>query len=474
MVKRYLSSLEKFFYDRSCLNLHSCFFVGIQLNELPDKQLLIRTLRKTIDNHPQLHFNVALDNTNGDEPYLRNITEEPIVFNDVIEYITWNTDEEANINQIFQTYNFPYYTQKPLWKILVNEKERRLYLLLDHVLFDGMSGVQFWNTFMDSLSNSSSDRGAEDERLYVPSENQDAADEYHPYEIWPTTWKSRLSKLAAGVLFRWFPDRVVSLNPQQVQFNDYLFPRGLLVDTKSKDSICYNIRNDNCQRNIRLSPAHLRNVLASCKLHKISLTSFLAAIFAIAIEKGIETEDFSGSFLKIDIPMNTRPACAGILKVKEDKLQMGNLVASAQLTHNLKNSGEIWDVAQAFQGTLEQQTRLKVIDTINAVKILDVVDAKKLIEAKIKAQGPSGTFEITNLGFQSFNSDKSSNASFIVQDAFFNEPQGISDVFTCCIITTSQGGLNCSVSYPKDIKYKIEACLENVTNFLEQIKSDSE
>lgn len=472
MTKRYLSSLEKYFYHRSCLNLHSCFYVGIQLNELPDKQQLIKTLSEVIGKHPQLHFNVALDDTN-DEPYIRNITEEPILFGDVVEYITWHTDEEANINQIFRTYNFPYHTQKPLWRILINAKERRLYLLLDHLLFDGMSGVQFWNTFMDSLSNSSSDHGPEGERLYIPNENQDAADEYHLYEIWPTTWKSRLSKLAAGVLFRWFPDRLVSPDPQQVQFHDYLFPRGLLVDTKSNDPEGYNVRNDNCQRNIRLSPENLCNVLASCKLHKISLTSFLAAIFAIAVDKATLTEDFSGSLVKIDIPMNTRPACAKVLKVEENKRQMGNFVASAALTYDLNSSGKIWETAQTFQDALEQQTQIKVIDTINAIKLLDAIDTKNFIEAKIKAAGPSGTFEITNLGLQSFNLGAVSDPSFIVQDAFFNEPQGISDVFTCCIITTPQGGLNCSVSYPKDIKYKIEPCLEYVSNCLEQSKFDS-
>lgn len=32
-----LSAIESYFFHRSRLNLHSCFYVGIKLNELPKK-----------------------------------------------------------------------------------------------------------------------------------------------------------------------------------------------------------------------------------------------------------------------------------------------------------------------------------------------------------------------------------------------------------------------------------------------------
>lgn len=78
---------------------------------------------------------------------------------------------------------------------------------------------------------------------------------------------------------------------------------------------------------------------------------------------------------------------------------------------------------------------------------------------------PSSTFEMTNLGFQKFSSLESKK--YFVVDAKFNEPQLVASIFTCAVISTPLGGLNCSVSYPKDISTELNVCWAKLKKILD-------
>ena len=131
-MKVKLSAIEDYFFHRSKLNLHSCFYVGIKLNELPDKQHLVTALKYTVAQHERLACNVLHDELKK-EGFLQSILE-PLKFSDLVEYYhNWDQLGEAEINHIFQMYNFPYNENKPLWKILIIPNQNQMLLLTDHV-----------------------------------------------------------------------------------------------------------------------------------------------------------------------------------------------------------------------------------------------------------------------------------------------------------------------------------------------------
>lgn len=458
--KRKLSSLERFFYDRSRLNLHSCFFLGLQLNQLPDKHQIAHALRSTIANHPKLHQNVAID-PEDNIPYIKNV--DTIKFDDVVEYVSWDGFDDNTICHIFQTYNFPYNIEKPLWKVLVYAKENRLLLLLDHALFDGMSAVIFWKSFMSSLSSDARD---DFDLLYELTGDPMVQEDSHVYENWPTSWSSTLTKAIAGVIFKFMPSVITSVGKDQLRFNGYSFPDSLLTHKPDDDS-SYEIRNNNRQLNLQVQPDHLNGILSACKSHQVSLTSFITALISVSLQLKIEDGDYSGSKIMIDIPMNTRGACADVLDIPDTSVIMGNFVAGLNVEYNLGESEELWQIARTVQAALNKQTKTDILETVNKVRLLDVADTTEFIRQKVKATGPSGTFEVTNLGFQEF-ADVQSNHGYLVEDAVFNEPQGLSDIFTCCIISTPRGGLNCSISYPRALESCLKPCFDYSRDYLEQ------
>lgn len=459
-AERKLSSLEKFFYNRSRSNLHSCFYVGIQLNKLPEKSQIEQALKETITTYAQLHQNIAIDPTDN-QPYIKNI-ESALKFDDVAEYTPDNYTEDT-INQIFQTRNFPYHVEQPLWRLLIFENERKFLLLLDHTLFDGMSAVAFWKTFMNCLPDQIVDPI---ENIWEPTLESGSQEDSHPYDKWPTTWSSMLIAPILGLLFKLRPSAITALPKDQLRFHEYGFPDGLFAQTESNEPVRHNIRNDNCQQTVKVKPNDLKDLLSACKNHGVSLTSFLAALLANSMHKCLEKDSYTGSYLKIDVPMNTRRACAKMLNIPDSSMTMGNFVASTELKYDLQTNDDFWEVAQRFCQSLKHQTTTNVSAAINNVRLLDAVDSTKFLEEKVKAVGPSGTFEVTNLGAQEFGK-VNSNDHFVVEDAVFNEPQGISDVFTCSTITTPMGGLYCSLSYPRDIRKSIEPCLAHFKQFLD-------
>lgn len=458
--KRKLSSLEKYHFNRSRLKLHSCFYVGIQLNELPDRRSICQALRAGISTYPQLHQNIATDPAD-DEPYIKNI-DRVLNFDDVAEYVSDSYTEDT-INKLFRTRNFPYFIEQPLWKLLVLENENKLLLLLDHVLFDGMSAVAFWKSFMKYLGD---EVEMTDEDVWVPTSQQKVQEECHVYEKWPTTWSSRFKASLVGLLFKLRPSAVIAVGKSQFHFKDYSFPSGLLVERDPSLQSSYEVRNDNCQRTIHVEASLLQELLSSCRRNGVSLTSFLAALLALSMKKCINTKLYDGSFVKIDVPMNTRKACAEVLNISESSMTMGNFVAPTELQYDLHSSAGIWEVAQLFTKSLKRQATTDVISTINNVKLLDVADTSRFIQEKVKAKGPSGTFEVTNLGAQDFG-DIESSKQYVVENAFFNEPQSISDIFTCSTISTPLGGLTCSLSYPLSIKDSLDPCLDYINEYLE-------
>lgn len=465
-MKVKLSAIEDYFFHRSKLNLHSCFYVGIKLNELPDKRHLVTALKYTVAQHERLACNVLYDELKR-EGFLQSIVE-PLKFSDLVEYYhNWDQLGEAEINHIFQMYSFPYNEQNPLWKILIIPNQNQMLLLTDHVLMDGISAVHVWETFMEGLRKQ---QPVEiDETIYSPllSSSHEEILSAPLYGNWPIPWNWHIVRQLASRLYYWLPQTVVSNNKNLIQFANYSFPKDLLDNEPANECHVYKVKNTNHQREFQLSPTRLKNVLQECKVNNTSLTSFLSALMCISFEK-IAAHDYTGSYLKIELPMNIRNSSEQVLSTPlNDKLAVGNYIAAIELNHKLHQNREIWDIASQIQKTIKSSSKDKIIDKVNEVKLLEVVSSQQYLIDKISLNnGPSSTFEVTNLGFQTFKSGCNTSLPFHIIDARFNEPQGISSIFTLSVISTPASGLHCCISYPNTLAKELEPHWQYMKEYL--------
>ncbi|EDO17933.1 hypothetical protein Kpol_1010p49 [Vanderwaltozyma polyspora DSM 70294] len=477
MRLRKLSSLELYFYNRSKLNLHSCFYIGVTLNQLPTRTQIIHALRKSVAKYQQLRCNVMKAGDSEDDIYFNDIGNEKIYFADIVEYKNWDSVSESNINSIFQEYSFEYFTDKPVWKILVLENQNQLLMLLDHVLFDGMSGINFWNSFISSLpSIDSISEDANANELIFPFEEPSqiaVLGDNHPYENWPisTTWHIKRTLLKH--IFKWYPGKIMSHDPQLIKFNSYSYPSGLLDNNSVPSKSQYTIKNNNKQYELRILPDELKFVLQYCRTKGFSLTSYLSSLFVNEL-RTVDSSYYNGSKIKIEIPMNTRSICEKELNLSPEQMELGNFITGLGLETEIDGEKiSVEDLARSFQNSLKKQSQESITESMNTTKSLDVVNTKDFVEYKINPLDdsdisyPGATFEITNLGYQNFVE----NAGFCVVDAVFGQPQGISDNFFCSIVSTKLGGLNCLISYPTSLEVPLERCFDSVRDQLKEHKN---
>lgn len=463
MAVRKLSSLERYFYLRSILQIHSCFYVCVQLNQLPSRAQLQEATKRTIAKFNELHCNVAIDNKDG-EPFFQLI-ERSLQFDDVVEYVSWDEFDPVRINEVFQNYVFSYNTQKPLWKILIIPNERKLVLLMSHVIFDGMSGVIIWKDLLENLNQCSASIKTDSDKVFVPLEGQHFDSDHHPYGDFPISWKGSITKFLLGQYFKWRPISPNSFgpSPDQFQYANYSFPDGLLRQRKDSIAGLYQIRNDNLQWNLHLDPQAVQKILRLCRKHEVSLTSMLAALVTFSIIECKADQSYTGSNLTIEVPINTRSACNKMLKNKQYADKLGNFVASLTLRHNIDDKISLWQLAKKLHSSL-RESQDGVHSGIERCKLLDVVDVQQFLEAKVAASNPGSTFEVSNLGYHAFNE---SQGPFEVENAYFNQPQGISSIFFCSVIST-KGGLNCNITYPKDLEKELGPCFQYCKNWLQR------
>ncbi|GCE97398.1 hypothetical protein ZYGM_004954 [Zygosaccharomyces mellis] len=458
---RKLSSLERYFYTRSILNLHSCFYVGIRLNQLPSKAELRSAIKRAIDKFIQLRCNVGIDEKDG-KPYFK-IVDQSLGLEDVVEFVDWTRFDEDKMNYVFQNYAFRYHTEKPLWKMLVIPSERKLVLLMSHVLFDGMAGVIIWQELLKNLNEPKGITESRSERIYEPNESQGFTSDYHPYEGWPITLKTKVLRFLFGQYLKWKPINadMVGLNEKDFKFKNYSLSH-LIAKNPAPTGDRYQVRCDSVQWNIHLTLKEMQNVLRLCREHKVSLSSLLTALFAQSLIKFSNPANYTGCQLKICLPMNTRIACNKYLQNDDYTKQLGNFVGTVNLSSNINDKISLWELSKLFQKDITQKVGSDIQDFIDECSFLDVLNIEELFAAKVAASNPSDTFEVSNLGFQSFNN---SEDSFEVIDAFFNQPQGISSNFCCSVISTNNG-LNCHVTIPRNLKEDLVPCIRYVENWL--------
>ena len=472
MTLRELSSLEQYFYYRCKLKLHSCFYLAITLNKLPNRNQLQNSIIKTIRKFPQAHCTVTTV-TKGQTPCIKDLTGTAIHFDDVVEYPTWKSLTTENINEIFKNYSFEFDNGKPLWKIIVLEETNQLIFVVSHIFFDGMSSTIFANSVIDQLNdeaNTSID--LDNDIVYESTKDIDELPP-HPYDLWPITFSWKLKRQLVKLLLKVSPSLVTGTSTDILQFEKYNFPDDF-IRVPSDENDTFIVQNDNIQKLLNIKPDKLQKILNKCKEEKSSLTSFLSAMFAIGLKNVYADNLRNGKALTISIPMNARSICKEVLNIDESSLQLGDIILGMEYSDNLDSidSTDLWTLSAKIKDYMVDYRENQISNQINTAKLLDIADVESFVRQKVENAygiGPGAAFEITNLGFNKFGNDTNENNEFIVTDAFFNQPQGFSNIFTCSIISTPIGGLNCCISYPKNLIAEMEPIWKTVEDIIDKI-----
>ncbi|CCE64304.1 hypothetical protein TPHA_0H00960 [Tetrapisispora phaffii CBS 4417] len=467
MKLRELSGTEKFFFSRSVLNLHTCFYVTVKLNKLPTENELCSSLRKVIAKNRILRCNI---NKNGDSAYINDIIENDNEFTvqDVIEYRDWNKFEEDEQNSVFQEINFKYGELKPLWKLIIASKINTIVLAMDHTFFDGSSATLFWKALLLELSSIDRDQ-LEDTDVVFSKANID--DNYitaldissnNLLDDCPISFASKIKRFIASKIFQYFPYTIIAPNSELLQFDDYSFPSSIFEDGCDKPA-SYKLKNNSRRAIINIKPAQISNVLKYCRSKNIALTSYLSALISYYVNIYKDKSVNHGSAIKVEIPINLR----GILK---EKLEMdiapdfGCYISSTDLVIDSQLNGSTIDkLASTFQKQISNSVKENVDETIENIKITEVIDSFKFFEYKVTPKPsedkifPGATFEVTNLGRVSF---ETKNDNFFVEDALFGGSQSLTTIFTCYVISTDFGGMNLAITYSDSIKDFMEPVIE--------------
>lgn len=455
-----LSALDSYFYERSKMNLHHGFICGVKLNKLPTREELTFSLNATIVEFPHLSKNAF---PIGNKVYLKDV--DFMKFDHVVEYNNhWKQLDTEVFNTIFQDYKFHYAQEEPLWKVIILEQCNYMILMVDHVLADGISTALFWKFLITQLNT-----GKVSEELTLFEHKEDEAsiiEPLHPYDQWPTSWTWTIKRGIVKALYRFKRDSIITLDPELFQFNNYKYPNDLLSNSNLEK---FEVKNDNIHWILNVKPQILEKILQDCKSRKVSLTAYLVATILTSLTDNKLENTNDGKKFNVTIPLNTRPTC--ITKYPNLNMEFGNFVGGMDfgisrdsiLNRDKTDSNGIWSICSKVQDFIVDQTQHRVDDIIHNAKLLEIMDSKEFIQYKINNGAPAGTFEVTNLGFQKFNNSK--NDIYQVVDAIFNEPQGISDIFTCAVISTEIGGLNCCISAPKNVNGYLQPVWEQLKTF---------
>ncbi|SCU86775.1 LAFA_0E02982g1_1 [Lachancea sp. 'fantastica'] len=459
-----LSGIEEFFYHRSKLAYHSCFYVAVKFNQKPEDSCLKSALEVTISKFPHLYSNAF---TNAGNVVLRPLRKS-FMLSEVVERVDFEYLDESFNSHVFKTVTFDYGVERPLWKLLVLKDQRTFVLCTDHLIMDGLSTVAFWKSVITGLNNCDTTGAPENGPVFIPSANLSKVQQ-HPYEKIPYTVLGLLlwAFVRLMVLLEFVKLDIIGkvfvphLSSKDFKFRNYRFPEGLLNSTGG-------IRNDNCQLNLHIPSSKMRLLLKNCKSHKVSFTSLLAAVVAHSLQS-VSPSQVEGSRIKISVPINAREAVRKVITEAPGSADFGNFIKTGEFTRDLTELVQLWDTAKSLDDEMAYQRKSEV--PIQMAKLLNLIDVEKFVQGKVDAPYPGSTFEITNLGYQTF--DCGVDDKYVVEDAFFNEPQGISDVFTFSVVSTPANGLNCWISYPRELQTDLQPAIANIQRKLDDLSIES-
>lgn len=451
VIERPLSPAENFFRSRTDLDFFRNFFVvGTYSRNLSESlPLLYRALRKIILDYHILICNVFKDPGAG-HCFFRPIkcaTLGDLVELDPALFCEKPVSEEF-MNMLLRKKYFELYTEKPLFKLVFAGNDR-LGVTFEHTIADGVVGPYFHEEFLKSLAYCDDDKNnIEYVNLYGPQ--PDSIDFSTPIFVYADDVKYVRHSLPPPMEVG-MQDPSLDYTLGDPQHYSISVPEshpekwpGRLPATKDF-SVAFKIVN--------IPSRELKLILAKCKEHKVTLTSYITYVQALALQPIYGDKHHFPTVMAVTLrrfllSKKISPEYKSVFE-KDYKL-MGNY-AHMGLRESFAPAYRFsWKKVEQINANLAKTvTNDRLLNTLKpfldaADNLSDNLELFTLGLGKNKLEGT----KISNVGFVNFPVYEAGDRNWTVNDLVFGQDlaPGASE-FALSVISTNFGGLNIVLSY---------------------------
>jgi len=344
------------------------FRVAVEYPHELDHGVIMDVIRSMCESYPNLKTNVC---HSGDNVQLKVI--EDLDINDILEVVN---DESKTIQQLMldiQNRSFQYFNNMPLWK-LVLLNGTNLVFYADHLVFDGISGINFHKRFIDALKEKPQ---LVNNNVY-PTPNSLISGYNVPF-------KSMLYIIALSLAPKYVSNWAhYLLDPyKDLSYREYPIPKKNIEQLKV----------------LSFTKSTTDKLLTKCRDNNVKLTSLLVHVGLLAATR--VTKDFD---TETSIPINNRPQ---IHKPKDMEtfddsfgLFMGHVDIKLPSMNKLNNDPNDfnWGVTKRIHKYIHDNIKSSCYD----LEALKLVNPKEMIEGQQEKQFTT-TLEVSNLGYIDVN-----------------------------------------------------------------------
>ncbi|CAF1521420.1 unnamed protein product [Rotaria sp. Silwood1] len=430
---RIISPIEMYSVARHNRNYYKSvvFYIRFEILEYSISEWLTsieKCLRLTINAQPRLRLQVDLSRK---EPFFiilpMNIFDcLPIQIIQRTNHNDYDDKQDIFLNQIIENetnIGFHYNTYLPLWRIIIlishYSNTFDIIMTFNHAIADGISGMAFFTTFIEYLSNKSS--------MIYTLNNDRPLHEIIPYKLpkYSSLILQIIEKiLLPNILSKYFFSKTYWTGNIQKNENNLLF-KTHLVSFKLSNEI--------------LDLLHKKCQLEKTTIHTAILSSLLLSIIEIIDKKNLE---FSCS-----TAINLRQYCQPIISNK----QMGVFISAANTYHYIPYREYLldlfWPLSRQIKEQINQEIQHSVIPLIHSLKFIHNWNQFLIDQRKTLPNGYQHSVEISNLLRWSF---KTNNTSLkILYGGFTQSANIIGNVFLLSVVTINDI-LNVYISFHEE------------------------
>ncbi|KAL6938117.1 hypothetical protein ACO0RG_004656 [Hanseniaspora osmophila] len=454
--KAYLPFVHKYFYFRTCSELSTAVYVGVQYNKTPSVAELYEALAKVVDKNPQLGLQIFADDgadvnccpveaedgiTKPDPP--SRVYAAQLKMLDFSKVVSFHEELDAKSDEaitMFLGERFEFgSSDKSFWKIDVF-KDNWLVFTFDHTLLDGMSGVLVQNDLANFLNTGHSGNVQRCNNIYRPKKIASSVEDLGVVNIYTKPHTDRAG--FAHHLSKSLVSEKYTFNPEHVIEKNHFIDNTRYVSIPQSDL--------------------LRLIRVGKQNGSIALNSLLCALLGVASKNTFVLGEKTIPFL---FAVNHRessnlPADLLGIFIKAEHLTSPILKDSLFQANEL-NIAEFLQYAADVHGLVAKAIISKDgLENFNELALVDLLSATKGKEGKL----PTDVFASSNLGaqFKSYVSGGDRGLAFTIEDSIFGQSHSFSNLLTISSISTLNGGMNMLVTYPDNRKKEGDMFVENL------------
>ncbi|CAF0959607.1 unnamed protein product [Rotaria sordida] len=373
-----------------------------------------KCLRLTINAQPRLRLQVDLSRK---EPFFIilpiNVFDYlPIkIIERTNNYYDHDDQQEEFLDKIIENETntgFTYNQYSPLWRLIIifssNSNIFDIILTLNHAIGDGISGMAFFTTFIECLTEKST--------LTFSLNDDRPMNELIPSRLPP--FSSLLLKIIEKILLPKF-------------LSQYFFPKTYWTgniqiignDLSKTRLVSFKLSNQ------LLDLLHKKCQFEKTTIHTAILSSFLLSITEIMGKKNVE--------LSCNTAVNTRRYCQPI----ESNKKMGVFVSGADSYHYIPYRNNLidlfWPLARQIKEQINKEIEHSVLPLIQSLKFISNWNQFLIDQRKSLPNGYQNTVDISNiLGWSFQSNDPSWN---IIHGGFTQSANTVGSLFTLSVVT---------------------------------------